>query len=230
MILKIILQIILMPFPFLVRRFVYRKLWKYDIDKTARIGFSLILCHELTMKENTYIQHLTVVKPIDKLFMSRYARIGSLNFITGYDTSISGYANRKGFYKHVKNRHCELILGEDVAINSRHFIDCNGGVYIGAFATVAGIKSQILTHSINVYKNRQEAHPIHIGKYCFVGTGCILLPGTRLPDYSVLGAGAVLTKSYEETACLYAGSPAQKIKSLDINTTLYFQRNERMVY
>lgn len=225
MILKIILQIILMPFPFLVRRFVYRKLWKYDIDKTARIGFSLILCHELTMKENTYIQHLTVVKPIDKLFMSRYARIGSLNFITGYDTSISGYANRKGFYKHVKNRHCELILGEDVAINSRHFIDCNGGVYLGSHSSLAGIRTQILTHGIDAYLSRQDAQPVVIGNYVSIGSGSIVLKGTIIPDYVIVGAGALLNKKYTESYKVYAGVPAIIKKDLSDCDVRWFKRS-----
>ena len=61
------------------------------------------------------------------------------------------------------------------------------------------------------------------------GTGCILLPGSALPDYSVLGAGAVLTKAHERTGCLYAGSPAKEIKSLDVESIPYFKREKHVV-
>ncbi|MCK4788938.1 MAG: hypothetical protein KAV87_34675, partial [Desulfobacteraceae bacterium] len=112
---------------------------------------------------------------------------------------------------------------------SRHFMDCNGGIYIGDFATVAGIRSQFLTHSIDVYKNRQHAESITIGKYCFVGTGCILLPGSTLPDYSILGAGAIWTKNFDEPGFLYAGNPAKKVKKLVLGEVPYFTRQQRIV-
>lgn len=220
----ILIQILFFIFPWKIRRILLNKLFRFKIAKSAYIGYSIIMARSLIMDEQTRIGHLVICKRIDLFKMDKCSSVGNLMYITGFPTS------NKSVFQAVKIRKCVLIMEECSTLTSRHFIDCNGGVYIGAFTTVAGIKSQILTHSINVYKNRQEAHPIHIGKYCFVGTGCILLPGTKLPDYSVLGAGAVLTKSFEETACLYAGSPAQKIKRLDINTTLYFQRNERMVY
>jgi acetyltransferase-like isoleucine patch superfamily enzyme len=87
----------------------------------------------------------------------------------------------------------------------------------------------MLTHSIDVYNNRQDAKPIRIGKYCFVGTGCILLPGSELPDYSVLGAGAVLTKAHTKPGCLYAGSPAKEVKELDVDVIPYFKRDKHAV-
>lgn len=221
---RILIQIMLFIFPWKIRRSLLCKIFGFQIDKTAKIGLSIILARELILEENSNIGSLVICKGIDCFKMHKGSHVGNLMYITGFSTL------NNSVFQSVHNRHCELIMDEYSTLTSRHFVDCNGGVYIGAFTTIAGIKSQILTHSINVYKNRQEAHPIYIGKYCFVGTGCILLPGTKLPDYSVLGAGSVLTKSYEEPACLYAGNPAKNIKDIDITTALYFQRDERMVY
>ena len=50
-----------------------------------------------------------------------------------------------------------------------------------------------------------------------------------MPDYSILGAGSVLTKAYSETGMLYAGNPAKAIKKIDIDTTLYFHREKHVV-
>ena len=94
---------------------------------------------------------------------------------------------------------------------------------MGAFATEAGFRSQLLSHSIDLEKNRQNASPISIGERCFVGTGCIVLAGAKLPAYSVLGAGAVLNKAFTESHMLYAGQPAKPLKQLD-SSYLYFVR------
>lgn len=58
--------------------------------------------------------------------------------------------------------------------------------------TMAGCNSQFLTHSIDIYFNRQGSKPIIIGNYCFISTRVTILGGSSLPDKSVLAAGAVL--------------------------------------
>ena len=147
-----------------------------------------------------------------------------MNFITGFNTKISGIAFKKGRFSHVKGRKCELILEEDVAINSRHFIDCNGGVYFGKHSSLAGIRSQILTHGIDPYNSRQDAQPVIIGNYCSIGSGSIILKGTIIPDYAIVGAGAVLNKRYTESYKIYAGVPACGKKDLNYNEVKWFSR------
>jgi acetyltransferase-like isoleucine patch superfamily enzyme len=121
-----------------------------------------------------------------------------------------------------------LILARHSAVTNRHMIDCTDRIRIGSFATIAGFASQLMTHSINLEKSRQEAHPITIGDYCFVGTNCVLLGGSSLPDYSVLGAKSLLNRSLTETYSLYGGVPAKSIKALPA-THRYFQRQSGYV-
>lgn len=52
---------------------------------------------------------------------------------------------------------------------------------------------------------------IEIGNDVFVGAKAIILPGLKLGDGSVVGAGSVLTKNTEEFN-IYAGNPAIYIK------------------
>ena len=77
---------------------------------------------------------------------------------------------------------------------------------------MAGVKTTLLTHSVNIHTSRQNVHGVVVGNYCFVGTSCVLLLGSHLPDCSVLGAGSILTQHFEETHSLYAGNPAKEIK------------------
>ena len=221
---RIFTQIVLMAFPQTIRRFLLQKLFNFKIHKTARIGFSLVLCEELVMEEHACIGNLTLIKPIDRLHMGKYARIGALNFITGYNTKENGYVKRMGFYSHVKDRKCELILGEDVAINRSHFIDCNGGVYFGEHSSLAGLNTQILTHGIDAYNCRQDVKPVVIGKYVSIGTGCIILKGTVVPDYVIVGAGAVLNKQYTESRKVMGGVPAVIKKDLSNEDVKWFSR------
>ncbi len=105
------------------------------------------------------------------MILDEYATLGSLIYISGYPTSLSDHFN------HIENRKCQLYIGRHSAITSRHFIDCTAGIKIGKYTTIAGIRTQILTHSIDLVKNRQDARPIEIGDYCFIGTNCVILPG-----------------------------------------------------
>jgi acetyltransferase-like isoleucine patch superfamily enzyme len=76
--------------------------------------------------------------------------------------------------------------------------------------------------------SRQTSRPVVIGSYCFVGTGSILLKGSRLPDRSVLSAGSVLLTQESEECALYAGVPARKVRDLDADS-MYFKREKGFV-
>ena len=55
--------------------------------------------------------------------------------------------------------------------------------------------------------------PITIGKNFWAGGGVIVLPGVTLGDNVVVGAGAVITKSFGDNVVL-AGNPARVIKEI----------------
>ena len=63
-----------------------------------------------------------------------------------------------------------------------------------------------------------------IGNYCSIGSGSIILKGTIIPDYAIVGAGAVLNKSYTESYKIYAGVPACVKKDLNYNEVKWFSR------
>ena len=220
---NMVFQLLIMLLPWKLRRALLSWRYGWSIDKSARIGKSLIFAKCVVMGANSRIHDMVFCRRIDRLVMGCDSGIASLTFITGISS-----AGTK-MYGHVKDRRCELVLGRSAGITSRHYVDCNGGVYVGDFSTVAGIRTQILTHSIDIYGNRQDAKPIKIGKYCFIGTGCILLPGSQLPDYSVLGAGSVLTKFLDQPGVLYAGAPARAVKKFNVAEVPYFHREKHFV-
>ncbi len=198
-------------------------LFGYKIHPSCRIGFSLIRPDHLVMDAGARIGSLSVCKGLSLLRMGEQSRIGNLNWISGFPLT------SKAFFAEESDRQPELVLGEHTAITNRHLIDCTNSVTIGRFTTFAGFRSQILTHSIDLYRSRQSSKPITIGDYCFVGTSSVLLGGSTLPDCSVLAANSLLNKPYAETHQLYAGNPARPIKALPQDLA-YFMRSTGFVH
>jgi len=176
------------------------------------------------MDAGARIDHFTVAIHLDRIVLGKNTQIGRNNWITGFPTM-----SESKHFVHDVHRRSELIVGYESAITKHHHIDCTNTIHIGNYVTVAGYNSQLLTHSIDVYNGRQDSHPITIGDYCFISTGVKILGGSMLPPYSVLGAGAVLNKRYEEGYILYAGVPAKPIKKLP-GSAEYFNRKEGFVF
>lgn len=200
------LAAVFLPWP--LRRLVLVHVLGYAVDKTARIGLSLICPHHLQMGPGSRIGHLTICKPGIRLIkLGKSAFIGNLNWLGGVSVS-------SVHFREDKDRIPELILEDFAAITNRHYIDCTAAVTIGRFSTIAGVHSVILSHSLNLKTCKQCAAPVTIGQYCFTGTAAIILAGATLPDFSVLGANSLLNKEYTEPYRLYAGNPARPIKQL----------------
>lgn len=52
------------------------------------------------------------------------------------------------------------------------------------------------------------------GEGCWIGMNAVILPGVRLGPHTVVGAGAVVTKSFPQGWCVIAGNPARKLRDL----------------
>jgi acetyltransferase-like isoleucine patch superfamily enzyme len=212
---------ILLPWP--ARRSLLEKQFGYSIHPTSRIGLAWIAPRRLVMEENSRIGHLTVCKGIDLLHLGAHAIIGQLNWITGFPRENSRH------FAHETDRCPELIIEAHAGISSRHLIDCTARVRIGAFSTIAGFRSQFVTHTIDLQANRQSSRPIDIGEYCFVGTNSVVLGGSSLPHHSVLAAKSLLNKKWDTPFQLYGGVPAKPIKELSQDLE-YFRRKEGFVW
>jgi hypothetical protein len=219
---KKILMLLSLFLPWRLRRSFLERQFHYKIHPTCWIGFSWIFPTRLIMEEGSRIDDLTLCKNIELLHLKARASIGRGNWITGFPLGPSRH------FAQEKDRHPELILGEHSAITHRHLIDCTNSVVIGKFTTIAGFQSQIITHSIDIKQNRQSSSPVRIGDYCFVGTNCVLLGGSALPDFCVLGAKSLLNKSFADTYQLYGGVPARSIEKLSSDCG-YFRRPEGFV-
>jgi len=86
------------------------------------------------------------------------------------------------------------------------------GIHIGKNSLIAS-NVCILTHD---HCKRVDGQPlladVYIGNKCFVAVGAIILPGIKIGDEVIIGAGSVVTKDVPSN-CIVAGNPARIIKS-----------------
>ena len=197
-----------------------------DIEDGARIGYSIILAHKTHLGVNARIGHLCICKAIDELYLDDYAKIGTKNYITGFSLNDPLVVKHKHF-AHVEDRKGVLRIGKQSAITSRHYFDCNGGIFIGDFCEIAGFETAFMTHSIDLKNNRQDAGPIRIGDYSFIGARCLLLMNSAVPSHSIIGANSMVNKKLMAEYTLYAGSPAKPIK--DVHDYMFFSRETGFV-
>jgi acetyltransferase-like isoleucine patch superfamily enzyme len=115
-----------------------------------------------------------------------------------------------------------LTLGDNVIIGSGAVVRAAGGQII------IGNKSGIAQNSVVVAANHllaaagqdrlrvswdEERCGVTVGDNVWVGANCVLLPGCRIGDNSIIGAGAVVRGEVPANE-LWAGVPAKRIRSL----------------
>lgn len=81
------------------------------------------------------------------------------------------------------------------------------GVHIGEESFLA-FGSVVLTHDMS----RQFHTDTYIGKRCFIGAHAIILPGVRVGDECVIGAGSVVSQDVPSNS-IVAGNPARVVRS-----------------
>jgi len=218
-----LLRITITALPWPLKRLLLQRFFGYQLDRSARIGLAWVFPRRLRMAAGSRIDALTVAINLDLLELGEMASIGRGNWITGFPSGTDSL-----HFTHQPDRCGEILLGDHAAITKNHHIDCTNRVTIGPFTTIAGYHSQLLSHSIDLQQNRQHSEPISIGAYCFVGSNCVILGGSVLPDQCVLGALSLLNKPLSETWCLYGGQPARRLKPIDPNAA-YFSRSNGFV-
>lgn len=127
------------------------------------------------------------------------------------------FGKETAIYNDVVIYHPErVVIGSHVAIAEFVHIWGRGGVEIGDNTLVAShcvITSQTHNFERELYRKTLECKPVIIGKNVWIGAGAIILPGVRIGNDSVVGAGSVVTRNVPER-CVVAGVPAKLLRQL----------------
>ncbi|WP_270641869.1 acyltransferase [Paraclostridium sordellii] len=127
------------------------------------------------------------------------------------------------YFTHINN----IDLGENVYIARNCWIGGYGGilvddnVMIGPGVVIASSNHSYSNGSIRYGSN--EKKEISIGKEVWVGANSTILPGVKLNNNIIVGAGSVVCKNIDESICLIAGSPARYIKKIENKKNINFE-------
>jgi acetyltransferase-like isoleucine patch superfamily enzyme len=203
-----------LPMP--LKRLVARWVYGWDIHPTAYIGPSVLTVRHLCMGPGASIGGRNTITNVNHLRMGEGATIGSGNMV-------------KGWWDHptqpLSERDPSLVLGDHAQIASYHYIDCVDTLELGPHAAIAGFRSTVLTHSIDLVRDKYVVGPVILGEYAGVMSGCMLLAGTRVPPRSIVAAGSVVDTKLSAELTLYRGNPAVAVRELPERLG-YFQRGQ----
>ncbi len=85
-------------------------------------------------------------------------------------------------------------------------------VEIGEY-TVIGDQAKIFTH-IADRPGKIIFRRVQIGSCCLIGYGSLIMPGSRISDYTIVGAYAIVPKNSFLESGVWVGAPARKIKEI----------------
>lgn len=174
-----------------VKNVILRRLG-LQIGRGSSIGPSLILgIGEFVMEENSTIGTGNVIRDLSSFRIRANGRLGQWNWISASRDLIA--AGNPGMFE----------IGCHSAVTSRHYIDASGGVVIGNFTTVAGVRSTLITHGIDWRTGTQRTRSIKIGDYCLISSNNSITPGTTISDHVITGMGSTLAGKLDVEFGLY---------------------------
>lgn len=216
----ILVGLAVLPWP--LKRPIYRWLFGWKIAPGAHVGICVITARHVQLGRGARIGHFTVVRNLPQLRLEDHAAIGQWNWIACGEMFTTGEAVLP------PPKEQGLFMAPYSAITSRHYLDCPGGIFVAEYAVVAGVRSSLFTHYVDFETSAMRCKPIRIGKYCYIGSNAKLTPGATVPDYSVVGMGAVVTGELEQEWTLYGGVPAKPIRPI-ADGAFFHRENPRAI-
>ena len=97
-----------------------------------------------------------------------------------------------------------------------YFQNIDGEIRLGRNVHIAPNVGLITTnHNLYDLNKHDPGKDITIGDDCWIGMNSVILPGVTLGPHTIVGAGAVVTKSFPEGHCVIGGVPAVVLRRLD---------------
>jgi acetyltransferase-like isoleucine patch superfamily enzyme len=191
--------------PMSLKRIIAQRIYNWDIHPTAYIGPSVLTVRHVSMGPGASIGGRNVITNLNELRLGEGANIGSGNMI-------------KGWWDHptqkLPERNPSVYLAEHAQIASYHYIDCVDSLELGKHASIAGFRSTVLTHSIDLMRDEYVAGSVVLGEYAVAMSGCLLAAGTRIPARSVVAAGSVVSTKLTQELAFYRGNLAEAVRPL----------------
>lgn len=115
----------------------------------------------------------------------------------------------------------QIIIEDNVNIEQGLHLTCASKVIIHSnclitpYVMISDINHIYNNISVGVIQQGIDVKDVEIGESSFIGCGAKIMPGVILGKHCVVGANAVVTKSFPDY-CVIVGNPAKCIKKFDI--------------
>lgn len=97
-------------------------------------------------------------------------------------------------------------------ISSRIYLQAINGIIFDSSVLIGpDVKIISANHNSENYDLWDKDKPIIIKKNVWIGANCVILPGVTLGKNCIVGAGSIVTKSFEDNTII-GGNPAKIIK------------------
>ncbi len=105
-----------------------------------------------------------------------------------------------------------VFLGDRVIVNESCCLDGRGGLVIEDDTSISfGTTIISASHKANSPKFEYYENKVHIGKNVWIGAHAIILDGSQIEDFVIIGAGSVAKGTYKKGG-VYIGNPTYLIK------------------
>ncbi|WP_024335391.1 acyltransferase [Desulfotignum balticum] len=128
-----------------------------------------------------------------------------------------------GLIFHNCKNYSNLIVGNNCHVGKNCFFDLKEKVIIENNVVIS-MQTTFITHQDMNKSDLKNYFPstqskIVIKKNCYIGAKVTILKGTIINDFSMVGAGSVVTKEIPKFS-IYAGVPAKFVKKVEKESTL----------
>jgi putative colanic acid biosynthesis acetyltransferase WcaF len=105
-----------------------------------------------------------------------------------------------------------LIVGPRSTIGQRCYLDARAGIRVDSDVSISReVAVLTATHMPDDPQFAANLAPVHLEQHCFIGMRAFVLPGVRIGEGAVVGAGAVVTADVEPYT-IVGGIPAKVLR------------------
>jgi acetyltransferase-like isoleucine patch superfamily enzyme len=150
--------------------------------------------------------------PVTALYGERYIRIGANTIIGPHVTLSAGIAPSHELARGTAvSIGSGCLIGRGSGIVAHESIEIGDDVFTGHHIYVTDANHGYEDVTVPVGRQFGEARPVSIGSGSWLGHGAIVLPGSRIGEHVVVGAGSVVTGELPDY-CVAVGTPARVIR------------------